>query len=401
MLEQAVNDAVTERSDLDWKKDLPQGAGDEVRDEFVKDVAAMANSGGGLIVFGVEEQRKTSAAKAIHSVTSWDDSRQRTLRTWAFNDIHPPVYGLEFSPLEKDGSTAVILRVPASFQTPHLIVKNGATFRAPRREGTATVYMSEREIERHYRLRFEERRRRDKSLKELAESLASTIPADGRVWFVAAAIPESARPTSAGRLDVGTARDVIGKVMTGNPYMLPRMTVQGLADASLNPRPRLRRWRSVGPDSGRHEANTIVEIHDSGAVTLAVAAEVGNELADGDVHIMDAELFPANAVHLVKTASEHIGLPAVDYSLEIMLFTAPAQDIFIRAVVAGVNALENRSDANRIAMPEVVAGLVRAGASQDELLEEVRSLALDVVNQAGHRDLQKGYLKKAMDDTGQ
>ncbi|WP_353711492.1 ATP-binding protein [Arthrobacter sp. K5] len=150
MIQQAVSDEVRERSDLDWKRELPHGNSEETRDEFTKDVAAMANSGGGTIVFGVEEDRSTSAARTIVGASSWDDSRQRTLRTWAFNSIHPPVHGLEFALIQEDGVEVILLNAQASADTPHLIIMNGS-FRAPRREGAGTVYMSEREIESHYR----------------------------------------------------------------------------------------------------------------------------------------------------------------------------------------------------------------------------------------------------------
>lgn len=391
MIEQALSDEVQERSDLDWKRDLPQGNGDETRDEFAKDVAAMANSGGGTIVFGVEEDRSTSAAKTISGASSWDDGRQRTLRTWAFNSIHPPVRGLEFASVQDDGAEVIVLNVQASAETPHLIVKNGS-FRSPRREGTGTVYMSEREIESHYRLRFEDRRLRDKSLGDVTDQVLLGIPGDDRVWFVAAARPERLRPASSGRLSREEAREIIAAVKRMNPFSAPMMGVQGLEDASLNPRPRLRRWRSSGPDEHRSTNSVIIEVHDDGCVAVAVAARPEPNCDPGDVHVMDAEVFPAHAVHLVQAVSMQLGLVA-DYALRITTFTRPQQDIFIRSFVSGVNHLEDRGPGNSISRFEAVEGLVRAGASEAELLDEVRSLALDIVNQAGHMNLTTMYLR--------
>jgi hypothetical protein len=57
LLEAAVRGRVVETNDLDWKAELPPAKGLPQTD-FPKDVAAMANSGGGVIVFGVRESQK-------------------------------------------------------------------------------------------------------------------------------------------------------------------------------------------------------------------------------------------------------------------------------------------------------------------------------------------------------
>lgn len=52
ILDAAVAAGVAESNDLDWKSELPPAKGLPQTD-FPKDVAAMANSGGGVIVYGV------------------------------------------------------------------------------------------------------------------------------------------------------------------------------------------------------------------------------------------------------------------------------------------------------------------------------------------------------------
>lgn len=51
LLDAAVTAEIGEESSLDWKSELPPAKGLPQTD-FPKDVAAMANSGGGLIVYG-------------------------------------------------------------------------------------------------------------------------------------------------------------------------------------------------------------------------------------------------------------------------------------------------------------------------------------------------------------
>ena len=69
-----------------------------VLNEAAKDIAAMANSGGGWVVFGVAEDSETSAAMDISPIQWNADMQQRILRV-TYVRIGPPVLGLEFFPL--------------------------------------------------------------------------------------------------------------------------------------------------------------------------------------------------------------------------------------------------------------------------------------------------------------
>ena len=60
MVERACSQRIRERSDLEWKAQLPLIAEDREskqreQAELAKDLAAMANTGGGIIVYGVKE----------------------------------------------------------------------------------------------------------------------------------------------------------------------------------------------------------------------------------------------------------------------------------------------------------------------------------------------------------
>ncbi|GAA1874650.1 hypothetical protein GCM10009715_21800 [Paeniglutamicibacter psychrophenolicus] len=128
MLQSAIELQVTERGDLDWKERLPDRRNPKASEEFAKDVAAMVNGGGGMIVYGVAEDRVSSAAKEIVPVEEWTDATERKLRGWAYSLIQPPVHGLEFTPLEDagDGSCVVVLSIPASLEIPHFSMKDDA-----------------------------------------------------------------------------------------------------------------------------------------------------------------------------------------------------------------------------------------------------------------------------------
>jgi hypothetical protein len=59
MVEQAVTERITELEDLDWKREIPHKLKPGRSEEICTDFSAMANSGGGMIVYGVAEDRAT------------------------------------------------------------------------------------------------------------------------------------------------------------------------------------------------------------------------------------------------------------------------------------------------------------------------------------------------------
>lgn len=62
-VEDLVRDKEPEGRDLDYKRDLPPTRTEGERKEFLKDVSSFANAAGGLILFGVEEERDSENRK--------------------------------------------------------------------------------------------------------------------------------------------------------------------------------------------------------------------------------------------------------------------------------------------------------------------------------------------------
>jgi len=116
----AIAGHLAETDDLDWKAAWPDPS------EFRKDIAAMANSGGGLIVGGVAETGDGRAE--VEEPIVWSDPEERRLRAIANSGIHPPVFGLAFKAFESAvrAGFVVALSVPASEEAPHPSSSNGA-----------------------------------------------------------------------------------------------------------------------------------------------------------------------------------------------------------------------------------------------------------------------------------
>ncbi|MEE1939721.1 ATP-binding protein [Streptomyces sp. TRM 70361] len=65
MIERAARGIDGEGSDLDWKRVLPTKPEAGLWSEFAKDVTAMANARGGLLVYGVRNDRVIEGGGAV------------------------------------------------------------------------------------------------------------------------------------------------------------------------------------------------------------------------------------------------------------------------------------------------------------------------------------------------
>lgn len=268
LLDAAVAAGVPETNDLDWKSELPPAKGLPQTD-FPKDVAAMANSGGGLIVYGVRESQKAATERA--DVGEFDEAYERSLRSAAITAITPPVFGLNVYRLGVTGSRAVVVEVPASVDGPHLIYKNDY-FGAPVRNDSDTVWMKERQIEAMYRARFDERRHAAEALDALFAEAAAGRDDAKRAWLIAVAHPRV--PRFRDRLTREGARAVLKKAeyLTLTYAVNDKFHPLESMDRD-NPRPGLRRW--VAANTAAAEAlgwgESWGSIHHDGSVTVATA----------------------------------------------------------------------------------------------------------------------------------
>jgi hypothetical protein len=175
------------------------------------------------------------------------------------------------------------------------------------------------------------------------------------------------------------------------------MSSDGLENVGLNPRPGYRKWRST--DSYNGEVQSVVDIHDDGSLGLAVRA---SETADHgwnpstDVHVMDAQTFPAYLVGLARAAADRLSL-AGEYELSIgMLSPVNGYPIYIRTFAAG-GRLRDRDDLAPIVEFHPVTILFDPREPELSSLEVVRALALDMMNQGGSTALGSTYLKNSPD----
>ncbi|WP_087129500.1 AlbA family DNA-binding domain-containing protein [Microbacterium esteraromaticum] len=306
ILDAAVAAGVAETDDLDWKSELPPAKGLPQTD-FPKDVAAMANSGGGVIVYGVRETQKAATERV--DVGELDEAYERSLRSAAITAISPPVFGLNVHRIGVEGNRAVVVEIPASVDGPHLIYKNDY-FAAPVRNDSDTVWMKERQIEAMYRARFEERRHATEALDALFDEAAAGRDSGKRAWLVAVAHPRI--PRFHDRLTRDEARGVLTKTVGLALTYAGRGGVHPLENVDRdNPRPGLRRWVAVNTAASERSLwkEAWMSLHHDGSVTVAAAVGGHRMSSDGffdgwQVESAAIECAIADLMALARTAAE-------------------------------------------------------------------------------------------------
>ncbi|MCX4740802.1 AlbA family DNA-binding domain-containing protein [Streptomyces antibioticus] len=157
-LQRAVENHIPESVDLDWKKDFYKGT-DAGKKELAKDVSAMANTAGGMVVIGVDDGKQDHA----HDLAPFDPVQghgEEWIRSVLANWIQPVVPNVgvrQVKSASKADKIYWVLTVPPSTQAPHAVAApgNDYNFRVHVRHGTTTRTLAESEIAQRYRDRFQ------------------------------------------------------------------------------------------------------------------------------------------------------------------------------------------------------------------------------------------------------
>ncbi len=115
-----IDNAVEESINLDYKAADALGSSDGKKKEITKDVSAMANSAGGLIIYGLKEYAGEDKKHLPEAISPID--RTQFSKEWleqVINAIQPPIPGLRVHPVPLDNLTpngvAYIVEIPVSY----------------------------------------------------------------------------------------------------------------------------------------------------------------------------------------------------------------------------------------------------------------------------------------------
>ncbi|MFF5759980.1 ATP-binding protein [Streptomyces longwoodensis] len=326
MVAEAVRRKLGESDDLDWKEALP--AEPRVKgewNEFAKDVAAMANTRGGLLVYGVSD--------AIERVgIDLDKVNDKQLGQWLRVHLQPTVSGVSYLKLpatDGSGKDLLVVDVPASEMAPHFLYgwqqkdKDRTTFNAPYRHRDDTDYMSEYQVALAYRGRFARQDAADAALNQHVRHTTELVLGESEnhaaAWLVVAARPTRPIPRMVPALSRAQAQHVMSQSskraasLLASAIPMPRLLGPQLFPHLLdnNPRKGLRRWVDTNmlvPARATHRCRILVELHHDGTVVTAVdlshsaSPYTGVGEGEGDVCL------PVAAWVLISAAFETVSL---------------------------------------------------------------------------------------------
>lgn len=211
-----VKNQVSESFDLDFKSELYGGSDKDKRD-LAGDVAALANTAGGVLILGVAEDDQARAESAP-GVPLSDDEVGRIQKIVASGVAPIPVFDVLS---RADASTAghgfIVIAVPRSPAGPHAVLVNQA-LRYPKRNGSDTRYLSESEVADAYRSRFAAAGQQVKRATQAEQEANAHLQRPGKCWLMASLVPDLPGELVVDQRAWRTFQDeVIGK----SPALLP------------------------------------------------------------------------------------------------------------------------------------------------------------------------------------
>ncbi|MET8081215.1 ATP-binding protein [Streptomyces sp. NPDC005303] len=305
-LQRAIDSQIPESVDLDWKKDFYQGT-DAGKKELAKDVSAMANTAGGMVVIGVDDGKKDHAHDLAPSELI-PGRGEEWIRSVLANWIQPVVPNVGVRPVKSTvhaGKIYWILTVPPSTQAPHAVAApgNDYNFRVHVRHGTTTRTLAESEIAQRYRDRFQAASDDVDRLREVADAgrrylkdfLTRTVEGSSPpVTYSPAWVSLAAVPAVRGTYPLATRAD--------RDEAFSRFEDLACHGVTLNARPPYPPL--VGRRQVRFEGSPTGQLHQDGSFYAARAIDLHNNRRDADgPHQMSQRAFEVDLVTLVQAAA--------------------------------------------------------------------------------------------------
>jgi hypothetical protein len=293
-------DPVREAADLDFKSVL-YDRGDAGKNDLAADIAAMANSQGGIILLGIGEENGVAASLKPVSIS---DEEERRMHSIVSDSVFPRVE-FEVRPIRSAASVdqgfyAIV--VPRSSLAPHGQRMKGS-WRYYVRNGAANRLLSESEIADAYRRRFAAHESRAQRLEEVHGGVRG-VPTDSPfLWLALSLVP-----------------------MTPGAMMLDRRTLGALrewattyARGSAGDSPFGRHYQSIQATTGVGRAILIenldcslttdesyVELHSDGSAFTARALRFGpqpEQLVDEEIVLSVAGMLRFATDHATRNAA--------------------------------------------------------------------------------------------------
>lgn len=405
IIKKAVEEGLEETADFDMKRVVPNLKEDKSKQEIAKDIAAMANSGGGWIIYGVGEGA-SDIAGSIHPC-EWTATEEQQMLNIAYTKIDPPVVGLEFNKIscgENSDKKLVLMHIPDSVDAPHFARAEKNNFSAPRRNGPHTKPMTYRDIERGFRERFQRGVEQEKTLQGYFEQAAEALNPEQGVFLAIAAVPVtpiiSADPITSGTASEYSHPQAYSYFIASHQGKSPKEEkieteftfIWNLGEHVKG----MRRWviRNLQQTTGGKYRKYL---HDDG--TLVGAYQLGsvyNESAPSDQypvgkpnHCRSKDIESA-LIDFFSLLREHAKERRTSggFHIRVGLVGNANSPILVRTIDRFRQALTEESYSEPVKRFQPVSTFVDPLAPIEDILPSLRTLALDIVNQGGIQNLQ-------------
>lgn len=253
--------AVSESYDLEFKGEL-YGGNDKAKRDLAGDVAALANTAGGVLLLGVAEDDQARAAELPGVALS--DSEVLRYRSIVADLVHPlPTFDVrQIDDPNKPGHGFLMIAVPRSPSAPHGVLVNEG-LRYPRRNGASITYLSEAEVAAAYQDRFARRQARHDDLLRYERDLIGRLDVGDQTYVVVTLVPDLSGHFT---LDTKTMRAFREETLDKDLLVIPRMvSVRHVTVGS-------RRLIAHGGPEPAKASWLACELHQSGAGTFAAIA---------------------------------------------------------------------------------------------------------------------------------
>ncbi|WP_159107524.1 AlbA family DNA-binding domain-containing protein [Streptomyces rubrogriseus] len=337
-LQRAVDSQIPESVDLDWKKDFYQGT-DAGKKELAKDVSAMANTVGGMVIIGVDDGKRDHA-HALAPSEPVPGRGEEWIRSVLANWIQPVVPNVGVRPVKStayDGKIYWVLTVLPSTQAPHAVASpgNDYNFRVHVRHGTTTRTLAESEIAQRYRDRFQAasddidrlRQVTDAGRRYLSDYLTRTVDGDSApVTYYPGWVSLAAVPAVRGTYPLATRTD--------RDAAFNRFHDLACHGVTINARPQ--HPPLVGRRQVRFEGFPTGQLHQDGSFYAARTISLHNDQRDADgPQQMSQRTFELDLVTLVQAAAAWAAETgaAGDLMLSAALHRYDGSDTLVRLVV--------------------------------------------------------------------
>ena len=119
-LKELIDVGVPEGLKIDYKRDL-YGTSDNDKKEALKDISSFANSFGGHLIIGFEENSGIpTAITGLHEINT--DAEIQRLENLVRDGIEPRITGLKIKAiLLESGNSVILIRIPKSWNPPHRV----------------------------------------------------------------------------------------------------------------------------------------------------------------------------------------------------------------------------------------------------------------------------------------